>query len=78
VGIRDLFTYDGVLTLYKSRNLYNEEWMNVNDKFSYEHKASRPLRDRLPTTLGAVTRKSVFRLLWTSLVKKRIIYIVAK
>jgi hypothetical protein len=49
---------------------------NVNDKFSYEHKASRPLRDHQHMTLGAVTRKSDFSLLWTSLVKKRMIYIV--
>lgn len=52
--------------------------MNVNDKFSYEHKASRPLGDRQPTTLGAVTRKFDFSILWTSLVKKRMIYIVAQ
>jgi hypothetical protein len=52
--------------------------MNVSDKFSYEHKASRPLHDRQPTTLGAVTSKSDFSLLWTSLMKKRMIYIVAQ
>jgi hypothetical protein len=48
------------------------------NKFSYDHKASKPLRDRQPIVLGAVTRKSDVRLFWTSLVKKRKIYIVAQ
>jgi hypothetical protein len=55
--------------------------MNVCAKFSYEQKVSRPLRDRKPTyckKLGAVTRKPDFSLLWTSLVKKQMIYIVAQ
>jgi hypothetical protein len=52
--------------------------MNVNDIFSYEHKAPRPLRDRQPSTLGAVTRKSDFSLLWTFLVKKWMINIAAQ
>ena len=59
---------------YTTRN----STMNVNDKFSYEYKASRPLGDRQPTTLGAVKRKSDISILWTSLVKKRMIYIVTQ
>jgi hypothetical protein len=55
--------------------------MNVFAKFSYEQEASKPLRDGKPTystRLGAVTRKPDFCLLWTTLVKKQMMYIVAQ